>query len=171
MRQNKTSVFSKYGGFPSATAGPLGQRGIVRLAWVPYAARRSCPTGLYRSFRSACSAICAQCWAKLSRCSVRIRRIHHKYGGIIEQRIPKRSSIGQAEVIAAFVKLAAFVPMFWLNPQFLFFIIQCSAAPSPPPLELIELPVNPVLCCRLHYAPCLAILLNRMLLYAAMIFE
>ncbi len=45
----------------------VGATSASRLAWIPYAARRSCPTPLCRWLRSACSAIRAQCWAKLSR--------------------------------------------------------------------------------------------------------
>ena len=67
MTQHKTSEFRQVWRLPQRHGGPPGQRGTDRLVWVSYAARRSCPTPLYRLLRSACSAIWAQCWAKLSR--------------------------------------------------------------------------------------------------------
>jgi hypothetical protein len=54
-------------GFGRYGTAAVGARSASRLAWIPYAARRSCPTPLCRWLRSACSAIRAQCWAKLSR--------------------------------------------------------------------------------------------------------
>jgi hypothetical protein len=54
-------------GFGRYGTAAVGARSASRLAWIPYAARRSCRTPLCRWLRSACSAIRAQCWAKLSR--------------------------------------------------------------------------------------------------------
>src|SRR5947207_14668561 len=40
-------------------------------------------------------------------CPIRIRRRHYQSVGVVEERIPKRSSIGQTEVIAGFGGYAA----------------------------------------------------------------
>src|SRR5437763_16971635 len=55
--------------------------------------------------------------AQFASCPIRIRRRHYQGVGIIEERIPKRSSIGQTEVIAGFGRLAACVPRCMLNSQ------------------------------------------------------
>src|SRR5207248_6922322 len=40
--------------------------------------------------------------AQFASCPIRIRRRHYQSVGVVEERIPKRSSIGQTEVIAGF---------------------------------------------------------------------
>src|SRR6266536_6526174 len=58
---------TKHQGFGRYGTAAVGATSASRLAWIPYAARRSCPTPQCRWLRSACSTIRAQCWAKLSR--------------------------------------------------------------------------------------------------------
>jgi hypothetical protein len=55
--------------------------------------------------------------AQFASCPISVRRRHYQGVGVIEERIPKRSSIDQTEVIAGLGRLAACVPTCRLNSQ------------------------------------------------------